>query len=158
MKKQAYYVQGNVVRQAEPAPQEPKRRVRQDIENDKKKRLRQNAARRNRERAMYMGKGYVAFLSVCVVLSAFAAVTYINLQSSISHRMRSIAALEAQVAEMKADNDALDKRLTTSVDLNEIKRIAMDEMGMQYATEDQIVYYTIENNNYMDQYRDIPTK
>lgn len=158
MKKQEYYIQGNVVRQAEQAPEQPKRRVRRELEDNKKKRLRQNAARRNRERAMYMGKGYVAFLSVCVVFSALASVSYIQLQSSVSQRMRTIASLEGQVADMKADNDAMNKRLTTSVDLNEIKRTAMDDLGMQYATEDQIVYYSIENNNFMDQYRDIPTK
>ena len=33
--------------------------------------------------------------------------------------------------------------------------IAVDK-GMNYATEDQIVYYKVENNNYMDQYSDIP--
>ena len=27
---------------------------------------------------------------------------------------------------------------------------------MDYPKEDQVVYYTIENNNYMDQYSDIP--
>lgn len=153
-----YYVQGNAARQLETAPVQPKRRARQEAEDNKKKRLRQNAARRNRERAMYMGKGYVAFLSVCVALAALASVTYIQLQSGVSHRMRSIAALEGQIADLKADNDAQYKRLTTSVDLNEIKRIAIDELGMQYAGEDQIVYYTIDNSNFMDQYRDIPTK
>ena len=107
---------------------------------------------------MYMGKGYVAFLSACVALAALASVTYIQLQSSVSHRMRNISALEGQIAELKADNDAQYKSLTTSMDLNEIKRIAMDELGMQYAGEDQIVYYTIDNSNFMDQYRDIPTK
>ena len=153
-----YYVQGNAARQLETAPVQPKRRARQEAEDNKKKRLRQNAARRNRERAMYMGKGYVAFLSACVALAALASVTYIQLQSGVSHRMRSIAALEGQIADLKADNDAQYKRLTTSVDLNEIKRIAIDELGMQYAGEGQIVYYTIDNSNFMDQYRDIPTK
>ena len=36
------------------------------------------------------------------------------------------------------------------------KDVAINELGMNYATEDQIVYYKVENNNYMDQYSDIP--
>jgi hypothetical protein len=44
------------------------------------------------------------------------------------------------------------------VDLNEIKDIAMNQLGMTYASEDQIIYYSVENSNYMDQYSDIPQK
>ena len=33
---------------------------------------------------------------------------------------------------------------------------AIKELGMSYPKEKQVVYYSIENNNYMDQYSDIP--
>jgi hypothetical protein len=72
--------------------------------------------------------------------------------------MKTIAALESQVTDLKADNDANYKRITTSVDLNEVKDIAMNQLGMTYATEEQIIYYSVENSNYMDQYSDIPQK
>ena len=32
----------------------------------------------------------------------------------------------------------------------------MNQLGMTYASEEQVVYYSVENNNYMDQYSDIP--
>jgi cell division protein FtsL len=105
-----------------------------------------------------MSKGYVAFLTLCVAVSAVFAVTYVKLQSDVSHRMKTIAALESQITDLKADNDANYKRITTSVDLNEVKDIAMNQLGMTYATEDQIIYYSVENSNYMDQYSDIPQK
>ncbi len=44
------------------------------------------------------------------------------------------------------------------MDLNYIKDVAINELGMSYATEDQIVYFSVENNNFMDQYSDIPEK
>lgn len=150
-----YYVNGNTVRELETAPRR-ERKSKQEIERERRQKNRRNAARRNRERALSMNRGYVAFLSVCVIISAFAAVNLIQIQSQMTKRMRDIAALEGQITDLKADNDARYKELVTSVDLNEVKEIAINQLGMQYATEDQIVYYQVDNTNYMDQYRDIP--
>ena len=36
------------------------------------------------------------------------------------------------------------------------KRQAINRLGMKYASQDQIVYYSVDKNNYMDQYSDIP--
>lgn len=152
-----YYVNGNAVRKLEPEPiPGGGRQTQRDLEEIRRRKNRRNAARRNRQRAMYMSRGYVAFLTFCVFLSALAAVGYIYIQSRMSHRVRSISALESQITDLKADNDERYKNITTSVDLEEIKRIAIEELGMDYATEDQIIYYTVDKNNFMDQYQDIP--
>ena len=37
-----------------------------------------------------------------------------------------------------------------------MKDRAINELGMQYATEEQIKYYTPGNNNYVRQYQDVP--
>jgi len=70
--------------------------------------------------------------------------------------MNNIASLQSEVNDLRADNDARYKSITTSVDLNEVKKKAIKELGMSYPKEKQVVYYSIENNNYMDQYSDIP--
>lgn len=156
----SYYVSGNTVRELNPKPvrREQYRPSKEELEQQKRKKSRRNAARRNRERALHMNRGYVAFLTICVAVSAFASVTYIQLQSDVSARMRRISTLERQIADMKADNDAKYKEVTTSVDLNEIKDRAVNQLGMKYAAEEQIIYYTIDNNNFMDQYSEIPEK
>lgn len=158
MSNKNYYINGNTVRELEAAPV---RRVREnpaEVERRRKEKARKNAARRNRERAMHMSRGYVAFLTLCVMISAFCAVSYVKLQADVTYNMKHIASLEGQIADLKADNDANYKRVTTSVDLNQIKEVAMNELGMSYATEAQVVYYTVDNNNFMDQYSDIPVK
>ena len=70
--------------------------------------------------------------------------------------MKSISSLESQISDTKADNDALQKRINTSADLNSVKDIAMNQLGMTYATPDQIIYYTVDKEDYMNQYSDIP--
>ena len=70
--------------------------------------------------------------------------------------MKNVAALESEINNLRADNDAKYKSITTSVDLNQIKEIAINELGMTYASEDQVVDYSVEKNNFLDQYQDIP--
>ncbi|MBQ2901881.1 MAG: hypothetical protein IJE49_08540 [Agathobacter sp.] len=154
--KKTYYVNGSTVRQLEAQPVRRERIDRTKIQEEQKKKRRRNAARRNRERALHMSRGYVAFLSLCVAVVAFAAVVMVQMQSQVTQRMEHIAALESQITDLKADNDARYKEIITSVDLDYIKDVAMNQLGMQYATEDQIIYYSVENDNFMDQYSDIP--
>ena len=154
--KQTYYVNGSTVRELEAQPVRRERIDRRQEEINRQKKRRQNAARRNRERALHMGRGYVVFLSLCVAVVAFAAVSLVQIQSQVTQRMEHIAKLESQITDLKADNDARYKEITTSVDIEYIKDVAINQLGMKYATEDQIIYYTVENNNFMDQYSDIP--
>lgn len=154
--KKTYYVNGSTVRQIEAQPVRREQIDRTKIQEEQQKKRRRNAARRNRERALHMNRGYVAFLSLCVAVVAFAAVALVQIQSQVTQRMEHIAALESQITDLKADNDARYKEIVTSVDLDYIKDVAINQLGMQYATEDQIIYYSVENNNFMDQYSDIP--
>lgn len=154
--KQSYYVNGNTVRKLGAEPVRKERIDRRQLEEDQQRRRRKNAIRRNRERALYMSRSYVAFLTVCVGIVAFAAVSLIQIQSQVTQRMKNIAALESQITNLKADNDARYKEIITSVDLEYIKDVAMNRLGMKYASEDQIIYFSVENNNFMDQYDDIP--
>ena len=81
---------------------------------------------------------------------------YIKLQSDVTARMKKIASLESQVTDLKADNDEAYKRINTAVDLDAIKEKAINELGMFYATQDQIVYYSVDKTDYMNQYNEIP--
>lgn len=150
-----YYVHGNTVRELE-APVRRNPRTRRELEEVRRRKNRRNAARRNRQRAMEMSRGYVAFLTVCVLVTAVTAVMFVRMQSQLTDHMRSVANLEGQVINLQADNDARYKSITTSVDLNHVKDVAMNKLGMNYPTEQQVVYYSIENSNFMDQYSDIP--
>ena len=152
-----YYVNGNTVRELEaPVRREERERSREELEQIRRRKHRRSAARRNRQRELQMSRGYVAFLTVCVLMTAFSSVMLVQMQAQMTSRMRSVASLESQVIDLKADNDARYKNLTTSVDLNHIKEVATKKLGMSYPKEKQVVYYTVENTNFMDQYSDIP--
>lgn len=150
-----YYVGGNTVRELE-APVRKPRESAEEIERRKREQRRRRAAERNRSRALGMSRGYVIFLTLGVLAMAYACVMWVQLQSDVTTHMRNIASLQSQVNSLRADNDEKYKRITTSVDLNKVKEKAINELGMSYPTQEQVVYFTIENSNFMDQYSDIP--
>ena len=157
MSKTTYYINGNAVREiGQPQPQRRPQKTRRELEEARRRKNRRNAARRNRERAMVMNRAYVAFLTLCVIASAVAAFSLIRIRANVTQQMKEVAALESRLEDTRADNDAKYKQITTSVDLNHIRDVAINQLGMKYASSDQIVYYTVDNSNYMDQYNDIP--
>ena len=83
--------------------------------------MRKNAARQNQQRAMAMDRGYVAFLAAATVVCFLVCAIFIYLQSDVTTRMANIASIESQIAEVKADNVAAEKRLETTMNLDQIK-------------------------------------
>ena len=153
-----YYVDGNTVRRMEAVPDyRRERREREEREREEQLRRRKRQVRRNQERQLRMSKSYVIFLTMAVIFGVFAG-TYIKIQSDMTARMNTISNLESQIADLKADNDEAYKRIRMSVDLDSVREKALNELGMSYAKESQIIYYTVDNDDFMNQYSEIPQK
>ena len=58
--------------------------------------------------------------------------------------------------DLKLANDEEYTKIMSSVDLEEIKRIAIEELGMKYAKDGQVITYSGEGNDYVRQYKEIP--
>lgn len=129
--KQNYYIDGNTVRKISSPQYAPSR---QNIEEIRKQKAYRQAIRRNRQRAMAIGKGTLVAYTVALVVAVCAAVSLIKIQSSAIVLSRQNAALESRIADLKADNDARYKELTSGINLNEIKQKAQ-ELGMKPANE-----------------------
>lgn len=141
-----YYVQGNTVRnlqQEQEITERPKKKV-------------NNSIRKNRERAKHMSAGYVLFLGAALAACGMILVYYIGLQSDITNSVKNISRLESQLNALKVANEENYSRISSSVDLEEIRRIAIQELGMQYAQEGQIISFASENSDYVKQMAEIP--
>lgn len=141
------YIHGNAVRKLDERVYVPEERRRKPISN---------TARKNREKARHMNLGYVIFLSCAVIVAGFMLSIYIGLQSDITNSIKNISRLESQLNALKLDNDEEYSRITSSVDLEEVKRVAIQELGMKYAEEGQIVIVEGGGSDYMRQMADIP--
>ena len=153
-----YYVNGNTVRQMEamPARQPQKRLDRKQLEEQKRRKHRKNAARRNRQRALYMSKGYVAFLAIAAIVVLFVCMRYLQLQSEISSRANHITALQQELADTKEANTTRYNVIMNSMNLEQIRDIAINEFGMVYAEEDQIIRNQRPDGSAVTQFAGIP--
>lgn len=115
-----------------------------------------HATRKNRERALQMNIGYVLFLVTAMVVAGVILTGYLKLQSDITNSVKHISSLESTLNEMKMENDENYSRINSNVDLEEVRRIAIQELGMQYANEGQIVTFNGEDNDYVRQTGEIP--
>ena len=154
-----FYTEGNTVRQMEAMPDyRREREERQRREQEEAIKRKKRIARRQQEKALRTSRRYVVFLTMAVAVFGTFAGTYIKIQSDVTARMKTISRLESQIADLKAKNDEAYKRLNTTIDLDSIKNTAINEYGMFYASEDQVIYYSIEDDDYMNQYSNIPEK
>ncbi len=137
------YVYGNTVIDIKKAlDEEPNEEARKKI-------------RKKPESTVHLNLGYVIFLTVVFGILGVILTGYIRLQADITESTRNVAELESRYLSMKLDNEQEYERIVNSVDLEEVKRVAMQELGMHYATEGQIITYTDTMSDYVRQYSDI---
>lgn len=133
------YIYGNTV---------PKLDVLRQLEEPQKKRL-SHEARRNREKARHMNFGYLVFLAAALCACGMILINYVQMQSELTNRTNSVAKLESRLNMLKLENDEKYNRITSNIDLEEIKRVAIGELGMTYAKEGQVIMYQNSGSDYM---------
>ena len=74
------YIDGNTVRKLEAAPDY--RREQEEKQREEIRQRNRRMAQKNQEKSAHMDLGYVAFLSVSLLVMCVAAVLYIRLQSA----------------------------------------------------------------------------
>ena len=144
-----YYEEGSLAHKAE-ITEAPTREERLRERERERKRERQRIAKRRKKALLALKKQALVFtLAVVVIAGLFAY--YVHLQNNITKSRRNINNLKEQITVLKADNSAMKNRIATSLNLNSIKEKAMSQLGMVYADTDQIVYYNMPDDDYMNQ-------
>ena len=137
------YMYGNIVTKPE---YEPRRR--KSSAKPKKK--------VSRHRALHMNAAYVIFLAVAATVVLLLCVNYVRLQSELTRRSKHVTALQEELADLKEENTTKYNAVVDSVNLDEIRERAINQLGMTYAAADQIVEYDNPASDYVKQYENIP--
>lgn len=145
------YVQGNVVRESA-VPVRPEREYK---ERRKKRNRRQT--KKNRAKARQMSRKYVFFLALASVATMFVCVHYIQLRAEVTSQLETMASLETQLNQLTVENNAMYNQIISDIDLEYVRDVAMNQLGMKYAAEDQIIWYNNHTtNSYVRQYQEVP--
>lgn len=146
------YIYGNTVRQAEVMPR--RREYEEELPRRQKKVSPQ--VRKNRKQALRMNPVYVMFLTIAAVVALAVCVWYIQVRSELTKRSEQIAVMQEELAEMKEENTTRYNSIVDSVNLEEVRERAINELGMVYANSDQIVEYQNPVSDFVKQYEEIP--
>ncbi|MBO5241887.1 MAG: cell division protein FtsL [Lachnospiraceae bacterium] len=126
-----------------------------ELEREPKKQI-SKQTRRNREKAKFLSPGQVAFLFASICLVGVVLYGYLTLQSANTAAAAEVAALQSQLNTMKLDNEEEYSRIMSSVNMEEIKVRAIEQLGMQYAQEGQVIEVPCATDDYVRQYQSMP--
>ena len=137
-------VDGNTVRVETASPQ------------IREKELRRTQVEQNRQRALSMNLSYVLFLSVAVVAVVMVCIFYLRLQATSTQLQKKTVSLQTQLKNLQIENDIVYNEIISGVDLEQVREVATEELGMTYPSQSQIVSYEAVSSDYVKQYEEIP--
>ena len=148
------YVYGSAARQPERVPQRTPER-RQTPREVERPQVRPN---RRTARKSQFSIPFFMFLMCTMAFCGWVLVSHVSVKSEITATNEQISKLESTLNNMRLENDEDYSRIKNGIDLNAIKMKAIGKLGMTYATEGQIVYYSEMDDDYVRQVSDIPMK
>ena len=99
---------------------------------------------------------YVMMLVVSLMVMAISTIVYLKMQSDVTNLRDEKGQLASEYEDMRVSNDLYYENIMSNVNIKEIERIAVEELGMTMAGSGQIMTYTSDMDDYVKQYNDIP--
>ncbi len=102
------------------------------------------------------GLKYTLFLIVSFAVFLGVCFGYMRASSDLTTARKTVSTLQSTLQGIQEQNSLLEEGLNTTIDLEEVYRIATEEFGMVSADESQVIYYSSSNSDYVRQYGKIP--
>ncbi len=102
-------------------------------------------------RTSRMSFSRVIFMVMLIAGMTAALIFYIKLQTDVTNTSREIAEIERELTEAKAQNDAAYNEINDSISLEEVRDKAINDLGMKAADRDQVVIYSGEEKDSVNQ-------
>ena len=150
------YVDGNTVRVARPQAVPQRRYSSPQPAEEPRRRVRVRYQEAQQTASISITLSSTLMLLAAVIAALVIGYNYLCLKSSLDVHMDSIKALETQLDNLRTENDALERSIDTSIDLNYVYNVAVNELGMVRIGQNNIIQYDKTESEYVRQYEDIP--
>lgn len=147
---ESYYIDGNTVRKREYAPRET-RRPRTD-----RHRGQERHEKKTQVRVQTFSLGYILFLICMILVLMGGCIYYLELRNDLTRRQKEITELESTLNTLRLKNDEEYDRIIGAVDMEMVKKTAMEDLGMTYPGAEQVVGISGTGGDYVRQYKEIP--
>ena len=147
MRRQQRAIEGNTARKV------------QTLEYPSRERQPERRERRHAEKSnvQYVNVLYMIFLAAASCMVLWSCVNYLQLQAETTSRVKHIASLETELEDLRKENNDNYTRIMTSVDLDHIRDVAINELGMVYAEPNQVILYDGGTDDYVRQNGSTPS-
>ena len=147
MRRQQRAIEGNTARKV------------QTLEYPSRERQSERRERRHAEKSnvQYVNVLYMIFLAAASCMVLWSCVKYLQLQAETTSRVKHIASLETELEDLRKENNDNYTRIMTSVDLDHIRDVAINDLGMVYAEPNQVILYDGGTDDYVRQNGSIPS-
>lgn len=153
-KRTVYPVEGTVAKEAEYVPDE---RYESDGRTKGKRSASVQHRKRSRARAQVTGLGYAVFILFISIFTVASCIGYLRKKATITSQVKMNENLTSELSTLRSENAALQEDVNNSIDWEHIRDVAVNKLGMKYATKNQIVWYNTDDNSYIMQYKKVPS-
>ncbi len=108
------------------------------------------------ESALIMNYRYVLFLTVAAIAVVAICIHYLKLQAVSTKLQKKTVALQTQLKDLEIENDIVYNEIISGIDLEHVKEVATEKLGMEYPSQNQIVSYEAVSCDYAKQFEEIP--
>ena len=109
--------------------------------------------RANRE--LRESRGRLIWLVIVMVLTLLVCTVFLQMSFCVQQQTYRIAVLKKELNVLRQSNDDAQKRLEDAVTMQDVQQKAQ-QLGMEYPKAGNVVYYSVGDEDYMFQTRDIP--
>jgi len=127
---------------------------------DARRTARENRANASRIRKLEKSLGINLFS--CIMLVGAAIVMFslcfkvIQIGNDIDDIDKAVVTTQNQISDLKVSNNSAYQEINATVDLREVYKVATKDLGMVFATDNQIITYEDNEAAYVRQYKTIP--
>jgi cell division protein FtsL len=100
-------------------------------------------------------RGSLIHLVTLTLAALFVCTIFLKLNFQVQQQTTRVAVLQKEVEALRVSNDDAEKRIEEASDLCAIREKA-ESYGMGYPKEGHVIYYTLEDSDYMYQTGEIP--
>lgn len=103
-----------------------------------------------------IGKASLFVLTIAIAATLYFCIEFLMLQHQVSKMESDIVSMERSLAIMRNENDAAYEQINMVYDLDYVYSIAVNDLGMVYPNNNEIITFDKTEESYVRQYADIP--
>ncbi len=162
--KNSVYVTGSTARNLSAVPKRREEEYQESVTRRQQRPDRDRGEQRKKQkkarRVPAVGRGIdffsMAFLIIAMGITLFVCLDYLKMQSQLLQLDKQNVSLASQVSTLTDKNNAVLDAMTEAIDLDEIYRVAVGELGMVFPNNNQVITYEGNDTGYVRQFEDIP--